>query len=745
MAVRLQMRLGMVAEHERLQDSPDRILVVEPTIGSVARSKGNLYLLVTCRQVGRGPRDAARFVADAIREQYYYDESAGIRVCIVKAIVAASKRLAHDRDRYGLHLDEAGDGPIGIALAVVRGGELYVATVGPAEAYLVRGARLSTLPDPHRERGLPSTGIEPEVWRGEVVVGDVLALVSPNLVERLDADELRDAMTTLRPQSAMEHLHHRFVAGDGVGSDGAIAIEATEVAATQKHVSLVPVRASEPLAGAPDRSPIPLADTVSDGVAAVRGSAASARSAAGAGAGRVFGSLLDALPRRSSAPRRVTSASTRRETQRRGAIAVIAITTLVALGAVGVFLSGGGRSDADLSSLTVGQRALRQAQSDLDQVSANGVDLVADDPTQAEHLLTDAYQQLAAAETAGVPTTATDPLRTRTVVALDRLYRMVDVVPGVAFSFANLKSVDLRALVRGPDDVPYVLDAGTKAVYRIDLKARKAVPIVRMGTVAGGTKVAEPKLLAVGGPDLLILDAKNQLWRWRPADKKGAGTLTRIKVNGSVQWGPDIKAIGTFIRNADAGLYNLYVVDPSEKQIERYSPAADGSGFPAAPSGYLQTAQALDGVVQLYIDGDIFLVDSGSVVRYVSGTSRDWKMGGPGDTILRPDPRYEAMASSSDSRQGALYAWDAANDRVVAYEKASARFLGQYRLSGGSTAWSDVRAMLVDVPADGSAPRLWWIDGSRLMSALLAPASGSSSDGTSASDGTTGSSASPSR
>ena len=48
-----------------------------------------------------------------------------------------------------------GNGPIGSAIAVVRDNELYVATVGPAEAYLIRQARLSTLPDPHRERGLP--------------------------------------------------------------------------------------------------------------------------------------------------------------------------------------------------------------------------------------------------------------------------------------------------------------------------------------------------------------------------------------------------------------------------------------------------------------------------------------------------------------------------------------------------------------------------------------------------------------
>ena len=95
-----------------------------------------------------------------------------------------------------------------------------------------------------------------------MTVGDSLVLISPNIVAQLGADELKDAMVTLHPQSAMEHLHQRFRAADGAGSDGAIAFEATEVAPTTRGRTLVPVRPAEPLAGAPDRSPIPLADNV---------------------------------------------------------------------------------------------------------------------------------------------------------------------------------------------------------------------------------------------------------------------------------------------------------------------------------------------------------------------------------------------------------------------------------------------------------------------------------------------------
>src|SRR4029078_9657522 len=184
-------------------DSPDTALHVEPRVGAQTRTKGHLFLLVTSRVPGQRARDATQLIADSIRSEYYYDESAGIRVCLVKAIQVANKRLSHARERGALR---NGPGRVGVALAVVRDNELYVCTVGPAEAYLSRGARLSTLPDTHRDRGLPSTEIEPDVWRGEINVGDQLMLVSPNVVASLGADTLKDALLPRPPHAAAEHI-----------------------------------------------------------------------------------------------------------------------------------------------------------------------------------------------------------------------------------------------------------------------------------------------------------------------------------------------------------------------------------------------------------------------------------------------------------------------------------------------------------------------------------------------------------
>ena len=721
MAVRLQMKLGFVADTDRLADSPDTIRHHEPEVGAVVRSKGQLYLVVSSRVPGQKARDATRLVADTIENEYYYDESAGIRVCIEKAIRSANKRLAASGDRYGLGHPTDGNGPIGVAAAVVRGNELYVATVGPAEAYLIRQARLSTLPDPHRERGLPSDGLEPEVWRGEISVGDSLVLASENLVAKLGPDELKDALVTLHPQSAMEHLHHGFVTANGSGSDGALAVEATEVSSTSKQRTLVPVRPPEPLAGSPDRSPIPLADSAAGGVAAVSASASRAKTAAGGAAGRFVRRLQDLLPSRGAGHRRVTTASSRAETQRRAAVAILALVVIVSVLGVGAWALGGTGSSNPRASITVATSALEVVRDDLAKVSAPGIDLIRDDPRQAEQLLLEANGKLDEALAAGVATATLDPLRLQVNKGLDTIYSVVPVASTVGFSFPTTQAADLGTVILGPGGVPFVLDHATKAVYRVDLATKKATLVIKAGQVAAGATAAEPKFLATGGGDptkggrdLLILDARNVLWKWRPADTKGRGTLTRIPVHGSASWGTDVKGIGTFNRGTTgtAG-YNLYIVDPSQQQILTYTPAADGSGYPANPTGSLATAQPLDDVDMMFIDGDIWFAQGGAVKRVKPAAG--WKPGALPDTELRPTSRYTALGTYDDRGTGIIYAYDATNERIVTFDKAagddgSGKYEHQYRLANGATGWGDLRSFYVVAGTATQPPVVVWVD-----------------------------------
>ncbi len=720
MAVRLQMKLGVIAEPDHVIDSPDTVVVVEPSVGSVARSKGNLYLIVTSTVASQRAQEATQLAAETIRSEYYYDESAGIRVCLEKAVGAANKRLSHQKDRLSLHGDGV-NGPIGIGVAVVRGNELYVATIGPAEAYLIRQARLSTLPDPHRERGLPTKDLEPDVWRGEITVGDSLVLISPNVMSKLGPDELKDAMVTLHPQPAMEHLHHRFIASDGSASDAMIAFEATEVASTHKGRALVPVRPAEPLAGAPDRSPIPLADNVTDGVAAVQASAVRARAAAGGAFERLIVRAQELLPRRRTTYRRVTPASTKREVQRRAAVAILALVVVSGALFTFVWAVGGQNPGQGLASLTVGEASLKTARDNLARVFGSGVDLVTGDPGKARDLLTAAYTALDTAGKNGVPASTIAPLRKQAKTGLDRLYGVVPVAPATVLSFADSEvKFDIGDMVLGPGSVPFVLDRATKSVYRIDPGTKKATAIFREGTKAAGSVEAAPKLIALGASrDLLIVDTANILWRWRPADKAGNGTIIKVRVSDAASWGDDIRAVGTFLRDSSAGLYNLYVVDPSEQQIIYYQPARDGGGYPADPVDRLAVARDVSEVDDIYIDGDIFVADDGTVVRFAEGRAEGWDADPLPDLLLRKAPAYRLIASASEKRTGALYAYDPTSARVVSIDKAKGSYIEQYRLAGSARGWEDLRGMYVVLAAEEAPPTLVWATRDGVYTSIL--------------------------
>ncbi len=711
------MKLGVVAEAERLEDSPDTVSVVEPTIGATSRSKGSLYIVVSGIGRARRLQEATRLVADTVQGEYYYDESAGLTVCLEKAIRAANRKLLAQRDRLGL--GGGATGPVGFGVAVVRGGELYVATSGPVEAFLIHQAHILTLPDPNAGRGLPAEDLAPQIWRGEVAAGDTVILVSRNMTATVGTDELKDAVNTLHPQAAMEQLHRRFVDAGGSGSDGALAIEAAEIAATSQRGRLVPVRPPEPLAGTPNRSPIPLVDTVGGGVAAVSSGAHRARSAAGNAIGGFVTGLQELLPRRGPRYRRVTPAATRLESQRRAGVAVLAFVAVTSVLGLALWVVGA-PSSGSIDEVTAGEKALAAVKEDLRLVYGNGADLVVDDPGKAEELLADAHDELGVAAANGVPATTLAPLRADVLAGLDDLYGVVDIRAQTAFSFSGQEQqFDLIGLVLGPDDVPYVLDRTTSTVYRVDLGAKTATPVIRAGTSASGAKVGELRHLAVGGPDVLALDAKNALWRWRPADRKGNGTLARIPVAGSSTWGADILGFGTFLRDLNTGLYNLYVIDPSEEQVLRYTPAQDGSGFPGSTGRYLTTPQDVSRATSMYIDGDLYLADAGLVERFAGGRGSSWAPADPPDALLRPVPAYRLIASPSGKGEGTMYGYDPASDRIVAWDKARGTYQAQYRIVDGGLDWADVRGFYVVARAVGQAPLIYWIGPDRIGTATL--------------------------
>lgn len=698
MSSRLALKYGLVSEEDRLSNSSDAVLVTEPTTGSKARTKGSLYMVVTSRTLGGKTRDACRLVADTIRREYYYDESAGISIVLEKAIRAANRRLRHSREGGGLT-----PGSVGVAVAVVRGNELYVATCGEADSYLIRAARL-LMPEHDSGEGLPAAdSVRVDVWRGDFAVGDSLVMCSRNLVEVVGTEELKNAVVTLHPQSAVEHLHHLFVAAGGEGSDAVLTIEATEVSLARVEHKLVPVSPSEPLAGAPMRSPIPLADQISGAATAIQDRAVAARLAFRDGISRAVGGVLDLMPRRGTSYRQLgATAASKRETQRRAAMAILAFIGVVAVLGVAVVVLDPFRQEAPISNVTEGEAALRDAQQKANQVFGSA-DLIHANPPQAQQLLHDAWTALGRAESSGVvDQRSIDEEKLRVATGLDEIYGTIQVTPTTLF--AAQASAPLGSLVRGPDDAAYAIAGST--VLRLDPESGSIATIAQQGDGVG-VGLSVPKLLARGGPDLLILDDGGALWRWRPSDTVGGGTLGQLSVAGDQVWGDNVVDIETFLINPDQGrLYRLYVPFPPSGQILRYDPTADGGGFSAPNPYFVSEGENVAEFHELLVDGDVYAVTSEQVLRYFNGRrSGAFELPEPPDAEdLRPGHDYRMMSAIGTRGVGNLYIWDATNARIMAFDKTDGSFVEQFVAAAGAAPLSDLTGMYVIDPGSVTLP-----------------------------------------
>ena len=235
-----------------------------------------------------------------------------------------------------------------------------------------------------------------------------------------------------------------------------------------------------------------------------------------------------------------------------------------------------------------------------------------------------------------------------------------------------------------------------------------------------------------------ILDSKNAVWKWRASNDAGKGTTNRVQVNGASQWGNDILSIGTYLRDSSRGLYNLYVVDPSEQQIRAYPPSADGGGFPAKSSAWLATARPLEQMTGMYIDGDIYVTENGVLDRYTSGKSDAWEPGSPGDELLRPTTSEVIVAGAGARNEGHVYTFDRSNDRLLAYDKRTGDFVAQYRLKDGE-GWADLRAMYIIPGVEDQPDRLIWLSKDAVNQAVLQAAPETAGASPSPSGGASGS------
>ncbi len=739
MSSRLATRIGLLAAEERASDSLDLVRFRQPTMGAEVRTKGSLFLLAQVTGSDPALGRAAAEALEAIERDYYYDLSAGATGSIAKALAAANRLLYHQRARLGL----TRRGGVSVAALVVRGREGHVAKLGPAAAVIVREGRMFELPPPPsveeedprlRERRVADSlgealEIQPYTWEGELAVGDRLALVSRNVAGVVGIDEVQGALASLRPTAAVEHLHQLFAIRGGRGSDGLLAIEMVELSATAATHHLEPVHPHEELAGLPDRSPVPLADAIGHFLHRCGDAIDAAQAAAARGLLVGTNMLLAFVPRRhprypTSIPRTALREESRR--RRRGMLGIGAVAALLAVGASVASLPNARPTDAILRA-SIAHSAIGEALQLLSTVEERvaGRDLVDRDPARAEGLLENALAAVGRASDAGVPAAALDPLMTRVDRGLDAVFAVgrlgeAATVADLAVGFTGVDPIDM---VQASDGSLWVAEVGRGRVIRVDPTSGEATVVYRSGQKVDGMTAGAPWMIATAATDVVVVDRARQAWRF---DLVGQ-TPHRLSLQGLGAVAAASRLLAALQHRPPLEIFNLYLVDAGSGEVVKWSPAdVVPVRYPALPEPFLvetpdlPPAEARD----LFVDANLWLLQARTVTRVNFGTpvsQENYSLDPPPDASLRPTLDYRLIDGATIGDRDMFYVYDAANARIIAFQRADGAFVRQWlapRVGTTAGLLDHVLALSVASVADGP-PVAYLLTTTRIVRVVL--------------------------
>jgi serine/threonine protein phosphatase PrpC len=723
MSNRFATRIGLPSAEERPADAFDLVAFHEPTVGSLARTKGSLFLLAQLTGGNATLAKASREALDAVQRDYYYDLSAGVLVSLSKALSGANRRLYHARKRLGIPRRSG----VSVVAVVVRGREAHAAKLGPASAVIVRDTRMYEIPPPpavieedprvRRRRVAASLGealeVEPYTWQGALAADDRIALVSRHFAHTVGVDELKQALATMRPAQAIEHLQHVFAIRGGTGSDGILAVEVDELPATATTHHLEPVRPAEPFAGLPDQSPVPLADAIGRGLHRAGDAAEAAKSAFGRSVVTLMTWILAFVPRRRPEyPRSIPRTAEREHRRRRrlGMAGMVGVAAVMAFGSMVAALPAVRPTDA-IPRAAIARESISEA---VDLVSTverrvDGSDLVDRDPAQASELLAGAHVAVERAMAAGVADVELAPLRARIDRGLDALYLVAraDAIAPVVDLGAAFEDVDAADMVAASDGSLWVLDAGRGRIIRADPAEGSVAVIYRAGqALESGEVPGDPWLIATAATDVVVIDRQRSAWRIDLAER----VPRRMPLAGAEGISAETTLVAALQHRPPLEIFTLYVVDGATGRIDRWSPpAVIPVTYPDPAEPFLTEAPDLDprDARDLRVDVNAWLLYADTVTRVDFGSPRDqadYSLDPPPDADVRPVLDYRLLDGATVGDRDFLYVYDAANDRIIAFQRADGAFVRQWMApTGGESAGglADVRGLSVASVSDG--------------------------------------------
>lgn len=217
------------------QQVSDMITVAEPRspLSSEAR-KGILYILVEAEVTAPRSQQICLLAAQTVRRAFYENPTFSITAAMRRAIAAANKAI------YEQNISQSAGkrATVGITVAVLKGSDLFIAQVQPAQIYVLSEGTLRALPshpswDPAHFSVAPFTRsgalgaslfIDPEMYRCALLPNESVILCTSGFSQLLSRDETNSLLHLQDTDAAVERL--LCVANEhNVGNAHALVIE----------------------------------------------------------------------------------------------------------------------------------------------------------------------------------------------------------------------------------------------------------------------------------------------------------------------------------------------------------------------------------------------------------------------------------------------------------------------------------------------------------------------------------------
>ena len=664
------------------------------------------------RQLGRGRKSGVLYALAAIEDdpdeiiartivetvgRTFQSTSGSLTARLRRAVQAGSAALLQE------NLDVVSRSPRsgGVACAVLRGDDLYLAQAGTTVACICRRGALDRLPDsdPDEPSGRAfGRRHDPDVrlTYHTVKPGDSVMLADAGLVKQASDDILAQALSFADAGPSLDSLAQALPTGEG-----AILVLATP----GRSSTPAPAPSAVPAVGLPGERPSAVPGEPPESGFGIRDSGIAGRGLAAMG--RVASDWFRRLMPGDKGPyrglRRPTDRELRRQTDSTDLpiwrpIALI-LPVIVVLLVAGTYWKRGWDRQARYDQL------MAEVEKQL-EIAATA------DKVISRQALETALSTLEEAAEIPAHQEAISMLQDDVQKQLDTLNKAVrlDHVEHL-HTYPPIGEVD-QIVVHGADI--YVLDRLTDRVY-----------YHRLNEAGTALESDEERLLVRKGdqPDAAAVVGELVGMTWMPSGEgRQTGALFLLGRNGLLlahdptwkrQVGTMLPASETWQYPVDVSSYmgRFYVLDPGLQQVLRYR--AGGAGFDSPPEKYFAEGKVdVAGAIDMAIDGFIYLLfENGRLEKYLSGEPVPLTLNLAGQSLQQPSAIYTAP----DAEVQFLYVADPSASRVLRCDK-DGRLIQQFVLQDND-ALSHVR----DIFVDEVGSRLFFLSSNRLFVANIPP------------------------